>query len=586
MANKGKSPQRARGGRPTKYEPKVHVPLARGLARAGLTAPEMAAEMGIAERTLYKWRGEHPEFMQALNEGRELADFVVEDALYQRARGYRVKEVRREVTASGERRTELVRDVPPDTTAAIFWLKNRKPAQWRDRRDGRDGGAPQAPAAPAPDFGLLLAPPFLSIHRAVAAGAVTDVWEAGGRGSTKSSSISLEICEILRRDPDANALVMQRWGTDIRNGTFAQVAWALDRLGMAGDWEQASSARRIRNRETGQLVLFRGGDDPRKLKGVKFERGRCAALWLEEADQFGGMADVRAIRQSATRGEGHQVRFYSFNPPQSAESWANVEFDRVAALGDPAQVAHRSTYLEVPREWLGEQFLADAEGLREADETAYRHEYLGEAVGTGGDVFPRAVYEPIPDGRIASFDRLYAGQDWGWWPDPWAFTLSAWEPGTRTLYTFRELGGTRLQPGESAEMVRRALTWPERDASGAERPTYHALPVLSDDSDPGHIAAHRDAGVEARAAGKGGNRMRSYAWLASVRWVIDPARCPNLAREARAKQHDRTRDGEWASSVPDGDDHWIDATRYAMMPVVTHRGAYGTDRGNTRQGAV
>lgn len=134
MPTKKKTPAR-RGGRPTKYDPKLHVTLARGLARSGMTAAEIAAEMGIAERTLYKWRGEHEEFMQALNEGRELADYVVEDALFQQAKGYRVKEVRKERTPSGERRVELVREVPPDTTACIYWLKNRKPEQWRDRRE-------------------------------------------------------------------------------------------------------------------------------------------------------------------------------------------------------------------------------------------------------------------------------------------------------------------------------------------------------------------------------------------------------------------------------------------------------------------
>lgn len=568
---------RSRRGNPTKYDASLHVPLVRGLAREGFTVEEIAEKLQVSKRTIYNWGERHPEFLHALKEGRALADYRVEDALYKRALGFTRRTVREEEGDRGSKTVTVTEEVPPDTTAAIFWLKNRRPDLWRDRREhGEDG--PGEPVAPAVDFSLLIAPPFLSVHRAVVAGAAGDVWLAGGRGSTKSSYISLEIARMLRDDAEANAVVMQRYGTDIRNGTFAQMAWALDQLGMSDGWVAAASARRIRNSSTGQLILFRGADDPKKTKGIKIDRGRVAALWLEEVDQFGGMADVRTIRQSVTRGEGHQVRFYSFNPPQSRESWANAEFERVAALGDAAQVANRSTYLDVPREWLGEQFIADAEALRGLDETAYRHEYLGEAVGVGGDVFPRAVYEPISDELIATFDRLYAGQDWGWWPDPWAFALSAWEPGTRTLYTYAEAGGNRLQPEDSAEMVKRLLTWPERGAGGREEPVYHPLAVLSDDSDPGRIAAHRDAGVNARAAGKGGNRMRSYEWLASVRWVIDPVRCPNLAREARAKQYERTKAGEWLNAIPDGDDHWIDAVRYAMMPVVTRRGAYGTDR--------
>jgi hypothetical protein len=72
--------------------------------------------------------------------------------------------------------------------------------------------------------------------------------------------------------------------------------------------------------------------------------------------------------------------------------------------------------------------------------------------------------------------------------------------------------------------------------------------------------------------------MRSYEWLAGVRWVIDPVRCPRLAKEVRAMTYDRAADGTWLSSIPDGDDHWVDAVRYSVMPIVTRAGAYGTDK--------
>lgn len=450
-----------------------------------------------------------------------------------------------------------------DTRAAEFLLS------LQDRSGG--GGRDEAFTA---DFGLLIGPAFLGLHRSVAAGAVSDIWADGGRGSLKSSWASLEVAYGLARDPDANAVVMQARGVDIRDGTFSQMLWALEKLGVRDDWRAASSARRIVHRETGQLILFRGCDDASKTKGIKIGRGYVRFLWLEEVDQFRGMGELRTIRQSVARGEGPGVvRIHTFNPPLSKDSWANVEAERVAASDDPTEVRVRSSYLEAPAEWLGEQFIRDAEGLREADERAYRHEYLGEPVGVGGEVFPRLETAPISDAEVAGFERLYAGQDWGWWPDPWAFVLSAWDPSTRTLWSFKELGGTRIQPDESAEMVREALTWSD---GGADE--YHAVPVRTDDSAPSLIQAHRDAGVMAVRAEKGRRRMESYEWLASVRWVVDPVRCPNLAREARAKTYERTADGEWLSSIPDGDDHWIDAVRYSVMPIVTRRGAYGTDR--------
>ena len=134
MPTKKKTPAKRRGA-PTKYNPDVHVQLARGLARCGYTMAEMAHEMGVGERTLYKWRTEHPELLHALNEGRALADSVIEDSLFNRAKGYRKRTVRKRKGPQGVTVEETLEDVPPDTTACIYWLKNRKPEQWRDRRE-------------------------------------------------------------------------------------------------------------------------------------------------------------------------------------------------------------------------------------------------------------------------------------------------------------------------------------------------------------------------------------------------------------------------------------------------------------------
>lgn len=103
--------------------------------------------------------------------------------------------------------------------------------------------------------------------------------------------------------------------------------------------------------------------------------------------------------------------------------------------------------------------------------------------------------------------------------------------------------------------------------------------MLSDDASPDRIQAQRDEGVDARAAGKGGMRDMSYRFLQSVTWVIDPERCPNLAREVRAAEFEMDpATGEYSGEYPDGDDHWIDATRYAFMDVVSRRGAYRNAR--------
>ncbi|MEF9877591.1 MAG: hypothetical protein RR772_11825, partial [Gordonibacter sp.] len=199
------------------------------------------------------------------------------------------------------------------------------------------------------------------------------------------------------------------------------------------------------------------------------------------ADMFRGMAEIRKVRQSATRGvtngDSRVTRLYTFNPPRSKGCWIN---EHVQELKDKGQPVYESTYLEAPREWLGDQFFADAEDLKADDPQSYQHEYLGLPVGRGGDVFDRVVFREIADAEIASFDNLRCGQDFGWYPDPWAYTISEWQPGKHRILTYFEDGGNKLQPNEQAERIIASLVW--SDCPGAD-PTYHHEPVLSDRSE-------------------------------------------------------------------------------------------------------
>lgn len=126
-------------GRPTKYNPKYHLPWARGLARRGLTMEDIAKEMQIATSTLYKWM-EDEEFSEAINEGRSYSDCMVEESLFKRAIGgtYTEKRMGKRPDRKGDVKNfgeVITREVPPDTAACIFWLKNRNPELWRDKRE-------------------------------------------------------------------------------------------------------------------------------------------------------------------------------------------------------------------------------------------------------------------------------------------------------------------------------------------------------------------------------------------------------------------------------------------------------------------
>lgn len=119
-------------GRPSKFKPEF-VEQAKGLAAMGATDRDAAEYFGVTESTLYLWKGAHPDFSEALKVHKEIADARVEQSLYRRALGYSHDAVKIHVSADGKiTEAPYTEHYPPDTTAAIFWLKNRKPDLWRD----------------------------------------------------------------------------------------------------------------------------------------------------------------------------------------------------------------------------------------------------------------------------------------------------------------------------------------------------------------------------------------------------------------------------------------------------------------------
>ena len=133
-------------GRPSSYKPE-YAPQAEKLCRLGATDVELADFFEVDVRTIHRWRQQHEEFCRAGKNGKEPADDRVERSLYHKATGYTYDAVKI-FNADGNPLIVPYRaHVPPDTTAAIFWLKNRRPAEWRDKRDheltGPDGGPMQ-----------------------------------------------------------------------------------------------------------------------------------------------------------------------------------------------------------------------------------------------------------------------------------------------------------------------------------------------------------------------------------------------------------------------------------------------------------
>lgn len=130
-------------GRPSRYKPE-YVEQAQKLCKLGMIDKELAEFFGVSEQTLNTWKKAHPEFLESLKGGKALADAEVAAKLFRRATGYEhpeddIRAINGEIVI-----TPTIKHYPPDTTAAIFWLKNRQPKRWRDKPEG-DGDESSAP---------------------------------------------------------------------------------------------------------------------------------------------------------------------------------------------------------------------------------------------------------------------------------------------------------------------------------------------------------------------------------------------------------------------------------------------------------
>lgn len=270
---------------------------------------------------------------------------------------------------------------------------------------------------------------------------------------------------------------------------------------------------------------------------------------------------MRNVEQSIFRGGQYSLTLKSFNPPAMARSWVN----RYAREPRDGKLVHHSTYRDLPRALLGERFWADAEHLRATNPEAYRHEYGGEVVGSGAAVFGNLRLRAVPDDEILTYDRIYHGVDWGWWPDPWAYNACAYDPTRRRLVIFDELTRFRTPNAETARLlIARGV--------GGDDGGF----LIADGAEPKSCADYRAAGLPCRAARKGPGSLReSMKWLQGLaEIVIDPARCPDTAREFCEYEYAKdARTGEVFGGFVDAGNHHIDAVRYSLEVVWRRRGA-------------
>lgn len=386
---------------------------------------------------------------------------------------------------------------------------------------------------------------------------------AGGRGSTKSSFISEVIPLILIQNPNTHAVVFRKVANTLKTSVFAQMEWGIDQLGLSSFFRITNSPMTMTFLPTGQKIMFFGLDDASKVKSIKLPFGYIGVTWFEELDQYAGENELRKVTQSTMRGGDKFWDFRSFNPPISNINWAN-EYAEQAELRQDTLVT-RNTFKDVPKEWLGEQFFEEAEYLRQLNERAYIHEYLGVAIGTGGNVFENVedmdmtVSVDLGDKQVpllSTFSNIYNGLDWGYAADPAQFVKMHYDTKKHDLYIYDEY---RTKQTRNIQIF--------EDLYKGKNPKIGFNELLTADSaEPKSVADFKAYGAFCRGAEKGPDSVRyGIKWLQSLAHIyIDKRRCPETYKEFIRYEYERDRDDNIISDYPDKENHSIDAVRYAM----------------------
>ncbi len=411
----------------------------------------------------------------------------------------------------------------------------------------------------------LIAPSFNSVHRHIQNGDYTHYWLKGGRGSTKSSFAAIEIILGMLKCPDRSAVVLRKVKANLRDSVMAQMEWAAEMLGVGHLWQMKYSTSEMVYEKTGQKILFCGADDVHKLKSKKVKNGYFGYIWYEELDEFGGMDEIRSINQSLMRGGDKFTVLYTYNPPRSAVNWVNAE----TVYERPDRYLHSSTYLDVDPEWLGKQFIIEAETLKENNRELYEHEYMGAVTGTGGEVFRNVTVREISDEEIETFDKVKCGIDFGYAADPFAYVACQYHRGR--LFIFDEIYKTGLSNRAAAREIEK------------RKRRYEGF-ITCDSAEPKSIQELRGEGLRVRGARKGPDSVAyGIKFLSSTdEIIIDPKRCPNAAREFLRYEIERGADGMLRSCYPDKNNHTIDAVRYALEDEIGRKHVRIIDRRSLR----
>ena len=242
----------------------------------------------------------------------------------------------------------------------------------------------------------LIAPIFYPTHKSIKNNEFTYYDETGGRGSTKSSFVSIEIVLGMMNDRRnghiTHATCLRMVANTLRGSVLEQIEWAIGKLNVEKYWKKTLNPLQyiyMPNSKNPQYIKFYGCDDPTKIKSIKFAKGYSKYLWFEETQEFKKASDLTTVALSIMRknDEGEDLPFVVFrtgNPKPELNHWWNIELK----YQRKDRMVQKSDYTQVPQEWHTKAFLDEAEDMKQRNYKEYQNVFLGLVVGTDGLCYP------------------------------------------------------------------------------------------------------------------------------------------------------------------------------------------------------
>ncbi|MCC0652228.1 PBSX family phage terminase large subunit [Clostridioides sp. ES-S-0001-03] len=380
----------------------------------------------------------------------------------------------------------------------------------------------------------------------------------GGRASAKSTHIAFWLTLAMVKYP-VNTVCFRKVGNTIMDSVYEQLKETIEIFGLTHLFQFKKSPMEIIFIPRGNKFIFRGLDDPQKIKSIKSAKYPIAFAWFEEVAEIKTEDELSMVINSVLRGElpdklDYKI-FLSYNPPKRKQSWVNKKFE-THTLPKNTYV-HHSIYLDNPH--ISKAFIEEANEIKIRNEFKYRWEYLGEPIGSGVVPFSNLEFKTITNEEIFHFDNIRQGNDFGYATDPMAFVRLHYDKKKRIIYFIDEIFGVKMSIRELASKIK---------SKG-----YDDFNVVCDSAEPRSIAELREYGIRALKAKKGpGSIEFGENWLDDLQAiVIDPNRTPNIAREFENIDYQTDKDGNVRAKLEDKDNHSIDATRYALeLDMKTH----------------